>query len=566
MSNLLPPTDDVETLLRPTDGVEALPSDCWRLVFENLSQDDLEAVSLTCKDFLTNSNLVKKSLNVIHPKVTMLSQHLKRFPQLKILNLSGFRGDLDEAMSEIACSGISLEGLELYKRYISISGVIDLGSNPKMKNLKTLIVTDITCLDDEDVVEIANLFPNLEELQIIGFELHGVWVNYPKRPFAGDSGIEYLASKLKLLRKIHFTDQYIISDRSIIALSVNCVFLKDVTISNHRVTEHGIGLLLQNRPNLEDLSLSHIRSSTSNITIENSISHAKALTSLICFRTEIPDTFLMEIAKAKLRLKVLQLNNCCSFTASGLLMVSSYLNELEIDRHFGILDAEMEILAKGDLGNLTHIQLKGCKMTSSTFLLLLTNCPWLVEIKMIESKVRGEVDDILLCKNHSIRNIDLNCRCKFSEALVKQFTLLFPNLNDLVLGWCHTFEGIHVAELILTGDEINSLEVLRVSNSSGIDGEAIAKSCPKLRSLEISDCKKVTIEGIKHIVETIKTLTCLNIDNFGSEYYGELLDWIISAGFVDSLKTIFVPSKECFNEEQRDEFLRRGCFLLTEWY
>ncbi|OMO57305.1 Leucine-rich repeat, cysteine-containing subtype [Corchorus olitorius] len=364
----------VATLLQPTtDGVEALPIDCWRLVFENLSQDDLKAVSLTCKDFLANSNIFRKSLKVIHPKVSMLSQHLKRFTQLKRIDLSGFPGDEnEEALSEIARSELSLESLEL----------------------------DVTVSNKKRVTLLEN--------------------------------------------------------------------------KNKRVTEHGIGLLLRNRPNLEALSLSHImRSSTSNITIENSISHAKALTSLTFSRMDIPDTILMEIAKAKLRLK-------------------------------------------GDLGNLTHIQLSSCKMTSSTFLLLLTNCPWLVEIKMSKSEVNGEVGNILLCKHHSIRNIHFYF-CKFSEALVKQLTLLFPNLNDLVLGYhCHTFQGIRVAEVILTGDEINSLEVLEVSNSSGIDGEATAKSCPKLRSLGISDCKKVTTEGIKHIVETITSLRCLSIDNCGA--------------------------------------------------
>ncbi|OMP12244.1 Leucine-rich repeat, cysteine-containing subtype [Corchorus olitorius] len=484
----------------------------------------------------------------------MLSQLLKRFTQLKTINLRGFPGDLDEALGEIACSGICLEGLELYGLRLAGSGtVIELGSNPKMKNLKTL-----WDLDDDNLVKIANLFPNLEELRIMGVERYRYEI-----PFATDLGIKYLASKLKFLRKICISDEYIISDESIIALSENCVLLTDVTVSNNRVTEHGIGLLLRNRPNLEALSLSHImRSSTSNITIENSISHAKALTSLTFFTMDIPDTILMEIAKAKLRLKVLQLNTCWSFTVSGLLMVSSNLNKLEIYGGYDdyILDAEMELLVKGDLGNLTHIELSSCKMTSSTFLLLLTNCPSLVEIKMSESEVNGEVGNILVCKNHSIRNIDLEYECKFSDELVKQFLLLFPNLNHLGLSSCQTFAGIDMAELMLTGDEINSLEVLRVYNSSGIDGEAIARSCPRLTSLVIYNCEKLTIEGIKHIVETIKTLRCLYIYNY-YVYYGELLDWIISAGFVDYLKKILLPTKRYFTEEQRDECLRRGCFL-----
>ncbi|OMP07594.1 F-box/LRR-repeat protein [Corchorus olitorius] len=89
-------------LLEPAAGAENLSSDCWQSVFDHRNQRHLKAVSLASKDFLTNSNLVKKRFNVIHPDVKVLSQHLKRFTQVKEINVSRFQGDLNEAIREVA--------------------------------------------------------------------------------------------------------------------------------------------------------------------------------------------------------------------------------------------------------------------------------------------------------------------------------------------------------------------------------------------------------------------------------------------------------------------------------
>ncbi|OMO87180.1 Leucine-rich repeat, cysteine-containing subtype [Corchorus olitorius] len=528
-------------LLKPIDGVEKLSTDCWQLIFNYLNNDDLEAVSLVCKDFLAISNFVKKSLKVNRPEVDILSQHLKRFTQLKRIDFSEFRGDFEEAIRQVARSGLCLETLDTCpKTGFKNEGLIELGSNPNMKNLKVLNCYE-TVLQDNDLVVIANFFPLLEELNMRrDYELIEA-----KGPT--DHGIETLASKLTLLKRFYIQGKHDLSDEAVVALSLNCVFLKDVTIhgSGSGITENGIGLLLRNRPNLELLSIGSIyKKQSSTITIENSISHAKCLTSLSFMHMDISDNLFLEISKAKLRLKNLELILCWNFTASGLLVVfSNYLTELCLLNNSYVED--MELVLNGDVGNLTHILISPCQLTKSTMFLLPTKCPSLVEIK-IESflplhygeliAIDDEVDDLNLCLDHcdNIRNLYLPCFV-FSEQLLQLFVIRFSNLKVLNLSYCcqvtsPCLEAILkscklITELILEGYaqsmmiEANSelpdlnLEVLDLWGSSIVDEGlvVVGKKCPKLLHLDLRHCENVTIEGIRQTVQNIKTLTRLGM-------------------------------------------------------
>ncbi|XVF24430.1 hypothetical protein REPUB_Repub13aG0127200 [Reevesia pubescens] len=586
-------------LLKPMEGAENLSTDCLQLIFNHLNDDSLKTVSVACKDFLTYSNLSKQSLKVIHPKISMLSAHLKRFRELKRIDLSDFRGDIDGAILQIAHSGLSLEALDLScRKAFKIESLTELGSNSKMKNLKVLNFhwTRYSNLHFKThLVAIANLFPNLQELNIGHYyNYDGMWEdNSPQ--FPNDYGVEFLGSKLRLLKKISISGVPF-SDRSLVSLSSNCVFLKDVTIIcciNSGVTENSVGLLLRNRPNLEALSIGHVKmdSSQSTITIENSISHVKALTSLQFIAMDVSDMLLIAIAKAKLRLKKFGLMFCNNFTVAGLLMVlSNYqLNELCIDRASNIVDVDRELLLSGGVGKITHIEISQCHLTNSTFFLLITKCPSLVDIKLYKTALDGQLLDgdnyIPLSKNHKIRNLYLRY-CEISDELAKQFGLIFPNLKVLDLSFCYqiTSTGIgavlkscmYIKKLILRGyskakmiEEDNSelpelnLEDLTLSWSL-IDDEglaAIAKKCPKLVSLDLSFCINVTTAAIKQIVKNITTLNCLDMCVSNNINCGDLLEWMLSTGNLASLKKIYV-GHNYFTEEQRDEFLNHDCLLL----
>ncbi|XP_022748102.1 uncharacterized protein LOC111297734 [Durio zibethinus] len=584
----------------PVEAGEILPLDCWQSIFNHLDDHGLEAVSLVCKDFLAISNICKHSLQVIHPRVGMLSKQLKRFKQINKINLKQFIGDSDKAIVEISRTEICLQVLDIWHEgEFMTESLKELGSNPKMKNLKVFnCLMRNSNLQDNDLVVIANSFPNLEELDLRNFNFlpNYCLANDSCSPwFPTDFGVEILASKLRLLKKICIYGEHYISDRSVVALASNCVFLQDVTIKcyrNNGVTENGIGFLLRIRPNLEALSIGCIKMdcSQSTITIENSISHAKALTSLEFSRMDVSDMLLVAVAKAKLRLTKFVLHFCKKFTAMGLLMVLSNYQLTEL----GIVDADisdvdMELLLSTDVRKLTHLEISNCQVTNSTLFLLSTRCPSLVEIRMELIAIDGQIDDgynnFPSPKNHRAQNLCLTY-CKISDELAKQLGLVFPNLIVLDLSYCYQITSIGIEAILKSCKFLGELvlveylkeKIIEADNSelpevnledlklicSRIDDEglaAIAKRCPRLVSLEVSDCNNVTTEGIKQIVQNITTLKILRMRGSDHVKSCDLLEWMLSTGNLASLKEIYLGQND-FTEEQIDQFLHRGCLLL----
>ncbi|OMO65150.1 Leucine-rich repeat, cysteine-containing subtype [Corchorus olitorius] len=570
------------------DGAD-LVSDCLQLVFKYLNNDDLEAVSLVCKNFLANSNLVKEHLKVRNPNVSMLSQHIKRFKNLKKIDLRSFMGDLSEAIGEIARSELSLENLLICPEsaFEIENNLKDLGSNPnpKMKDLKALFCTQEESLQNNDFMAIANSFPNLEELDV--GETSSARKGRVQIEISLDTGIEYLASKLKFLRKLIIRGEhnYNYSDRSIVALSLNCVFLKDVTVSGSKVTESGIGQLIRNRPNLESLCIEFITSNQSSpITIENSISHAKSLTCLTFVGMGVSDMLLKEIGK--LRLKELKLDSCRGFTVSGLCMVvSKYLSKLAIAES-DIDDEEMELVLKGgDVSNLSCIEIDGSQLTSSTLFLLSATCPSLETVKLVYPNWdHEEIDNIPECKNHNIQKLSLALTFISDESL-ERFGLISPNLKVVELTSCFqlTSKGIEAVlknckfikklllsrwrstKIIEADSELTELdlEVLKLSYSI-IDDEGlelIGSKCPQLVDLDLSHCQSVTMKSIVKILPSMKKLKRLNLRDSGMVNSNLFLEWLYYFNGLPSLKQITLPQMTNPTRKQRAVFMKRGCLL-----
>ncbi|XP_022748103.1 uncharacterized protein LOC111297735 [Durio zibethinus] len=507
-----------------------LPIDYWQSIFSHLDHDGLEAVSLVCKDFLIISNIYKHSLQVIHPGVDMLSKQLNRFKQLKNINLKPFTGDLDEVILEIARSDISLQVLDIcHQDGLKAESLKELGSNSKMKILKVFnCLMRNSNLQDNDLVVIANSFPNLEELdlRIFNFLPNNCLANDSCSPwFPTDFGVEILR--------------------------------------NNGVTEKGIAFLLRNKPNLEALSIGNIKmdSSQSTITIENSISHAKALTSLEFSRMDVSDILLIAVAKAELRLTKFVLHFCKKFTVTGLLMVLSNYQLTKLGLVEGdIADVDIELVLSRDVSKLTHIEIKRCQVTSSTLFLLSTRCPSLVEIRMKQIALVGQINDgginFPLFKNHSVQNLSETMQNYTGiEAILKSCKLI----RKLIL-------REYLKKKIIEADnselpEVN-LEDLSLS-WTGIDDKglaALAKRCPRLVSLEASHCDYVTTEGIKQIVNNITTLKYLYMRGCDGVKSGDLLEWMLATGNLASLKKIYL-GQNTFTEEQMDQFSHRGCLL-----
>ena len=375
-----------------------LPDECWELIFHRLKEEhdddcndyddelDLEPLCLVSKRFLSITNRLKIRLLVgRYSTHGVLSRLLQRFRHLKIITILD---DEDEngldSVVQIFCAALNhLQVLELPRHS---SGFWELGANNKRN--KTLDCWELSSLQDRDLIAIADLFPSLEELVIVGN--------------ITDYGVELLATKLKdSLKSITFcgSKNLSLTDQSLISLSSNCKNLREIHIHlmTHKISENGVGFVMRHSPNLTSLSLGSVNKQNSDcsesLTIENSIQYARNLQALdlkdISDQLVLSDQLVRSINKAHpppplKKVKSLLYDSNQSELMLLLQACHESLEELTLREEYGIsTEWFMFNFFQHPPPNLTYIQLSYCSgLSPYTFYNLLRNCPFLDTIIM----------------------------------------------------------------------------------------------------------------------------------------------------------------------------------------
>ena len=568
-----------------------LPSECWELVFERLHGDHyqfLEAVSLVCKSFLSLSNPLLLSLTVSPHSVPLLPRLLRRFRQLKTIVVAEFCGDLNAILSQIAGSELRLQSLHLsHQKSVPVEGIRQLGST--MKTLKSLKCQYFGRLCDEDLIEISHSLPWLEELDIS-------YSNVKKSSVSGqhltDAGIEEMSRKLRQLRKIDVSGNQYFSDISVVVLSSNCVFLREIVLhSCCRMTPNGMVFALCNSANLVSVSVNGLCLHSPIFGcplefIENSFMHATALSAIKFSHTVITDALLCSIAKSNVQLKKLALYHCKNFTMMGLSSIlhahHQYLSEVSLNRLLFLTDQRMNDLSVC-LSNVTSINLSECyKLTNSTFFILTKSCSSLTEIIMESTSLGNEELVVDLVKNYRVRSLKLAKNISLTNNSLIKFASVCPNLQLLDVSYCNGITGRGTAEILKSCNEVRHLEIigcggikslietdsklskLRVlkAGGSGIRDEGlimVAKTCPCLLHLAVGGFDGLSEKGLKEIVGRCKGLR--EIDIWGRlDFDPSFVAWMVSSG--PSLRKIILPFDSFSRgKNQWDSLLRRGCLV-----
>ncbi|GAU35697.1 hypothetical protein TSUD_258720 [Trifolium subterraneum] len=205
--------------------VNDFPQDCWESVFKFLEQGhDLESVSMVCKKFLSLTN------------------------QLEVIDFSHFSGELKGLLHQISQSELDLDLVNLSnQRTLPVDGLRELGS--KMITLRVLICSNIGCLRDSHLVVISYCFPFLEELDI----------SFPLDSQASDFGLLKLSSMPENLRKIDFSGNHLITDKSLLSLCENCSSLEEISFFKcFKISQVGIASAIRMRPRLASISFNSL--------------------------------------------------------------------------------------------------------------------------------------------------------------------------------------------------------------------------------------------------------------------------------------------------------------------
>ncbi|GAU34679.1 hypothetical protein TSUD_67290 [Trifolium subterraneum] len=292
-------------------SVKDFPQDCLELVFKFLGQGhDLESVSMVCKKFLSITNQVKFSLTLHDPVVQFLPRLLLRFLRLKVIDFSHFNGELEGLLHQISQSELDLDLVNLSnQRTLPVDGLRELGS--KMINLRVLICSNIGCLRDSHLIVISYCFPFLEELDI----------SFPLDSQASDFGLLRLSSMLENLRKIDFSGNHLITDKSLLSLCENCRSLEEISFFKcFRISQVGIASAIRMRPSLASISFNiekkrihgpGLTPSPINLDLIDSFVSLKRLTAIDLSNSFISDELLISIANVAVDfLKKLVLQDC----------------------------------------------------------------------------------------------------------------------------------------------------------------------------------------------------------------------------------------------------------------
>ncbi|XP_021732145.1 F-box/LRR-repeat protein 20-like [Chenopodium quinoa] len=565
-------------------GKELL-DECWEMIFNRLKHEsDQESITLVCKRFLSISNSLRVSINFSgYTPITVLCWLLKRFSNLKKIQVCNFEGDMDEAVLAIARSGLDLEELVAlsYCRSHPKVWLEELGSN--MKNLKVLKFTGGE--GDADFVRVADAFPQLEELFIKDEAPYIIYVT--------DKGMDYISSKLKRLRKIDLSNKSRISDKSLISLSKNCPLLEQIEIHDcNSVTQEGISFLVNNSHHLNSSYIcKHLK--IDSFGVEGSTNILTNLRSLKLQYVDILDEFLFSIIEARIHLTDLALTDCKSYTFTGISRLlqhsSQSLKSLELGRVEFLTNEHVEYLSSF-LQNLTSITLFNCsKLSDSAFVMITQRCPRLCYFVMTGSSfVRDEYNyDGLIKKNRAIKYLDLSSHHEFRPTALKRLLNICPEVEKLKIHGCYllpndqlnvpdilecnrslvelNFIGSHHItvkdrELELESSVLEKL-IVKFSLINDIFLTKLGRICPRLIHLDLSYCSKVTEDGVMEVVKSCKRLRYLSLSRC-EKVDINIIPWIVANG--PSLRELVSSSRNYPDDKNQKLFLQQGCLVLKD--
>jgi len=552
-----------------------LPEECWELICKAIDEDDyrfLESVSLVSTLFLSITNRVRSTFVVTDRAVPLLNRHLLRFRNLKRIRFSDFTQDLNSILLQVSRSGLDFESVDVSQtRYFP---------DFEMKNVKELKCYGVGGFSDSDLVSIGVNFPLLEKLDI----------SYPNSSPSrvSDSGVIELSSNLKGLLKINISGNSFITDKSLIALSQNCLLLREIIFRDcDFISSDCIKFVLRNSRNLESLAINGIGLRPRESLLTDAFLFARCLTELDLSDSFLSDDLLCLIASAKLSLKKLLLSDCHGFTFDGILyLLDKYQSLVHLNlKGANFLSDEMVMKLGMFFRRLTFLNLSFCsKLTGLAFFSIIERCVSLRCMIMVGTNFGVEeytkdtkdfksgVKFLYLSRNHNLLDECLekiSRHCPFIESLdvaqcpgitrdgILEVWRNCGKLRSLDISRCTGIKSLGVVDF-----ELPKLESLRACGT-WIDDEAldmISKKCRGLLHLDLQGCLNVSSRGVKEVVQSCIRLREINLKYCEADK--KMYTWMVFAN--PSLRKIVPPCGFSPTKALKNFFLRHGCVVSQD--
>uniref|UniRef100_A0A803L761 F-box/LRR-repeat protein 15-like leucin rich repeat domain-containing protein n=1 Tax=Chenopodium quinoa TaxID=63459 RepID=A0A803L761_CHEQI len=566
-----------------------VPEEIWEQIISLLDHDlYLEPLSLVSKSFLSITNRLKQTLIISNPTSNFLPKLFHRFPNLKIISLSQFNGEPCSILQLISLAHFPLQSLDLSNHTYFPCNAIQQLPRSSLSSIKSLVLRNLSILNDSDLGVISQFIANLEELDVSDPKDDYCVTGDGDMDVSGgglgitDDGIDLIASKLTKLRKVNLSGNYFVSDKSVISLSEKCLNLEEIVVKNCTfVTQVGMAFAFQNCRNLKSVGLLGMDLGVPEIA--HLFACAQNLSVLDFSYMAVSDGLLFSIVKASIPLRKFTLYHCKDFTFSGVLSLLRTYHSLEylaLEGVYWITDRTIIDLSKF-LRKANTVKLNFCsRVTSSGFFTLLKNCPMLDILEMEKTDMGKQEFAVSNATNPQTRALILSCNKTLSNECLEKIAYSCPSLELLDVSDCPSITRKGIGEILrnCTGlkhlqmngcgaikslgmdAKLRKLEVLRASGS-GLNDEGllmIAKKCPALVYLDIMGCSGVTSKGVKEVVYHCGRLKEINL-NWCREMSRDIVAWMVFSR--PSLRKIVPPYGFVPTDYEKSLFLRHGCLV-----
>uniref|UniRef100_A0A7C8ZBF2 F-box/LRR-repeat protein 15-like leucin rich repeat domain-containing protein n=1 Tax=Opuntia streptacantha TaxID=393608 RepID=A0A7C8ZBF2_OPUST len=571
----------------PESCMPDIPDEIWERIISLLDHDRyLEPLSIVSKTFLSITNRLKQTLTISEPTLHFIPKLFCRFPNLKHISFSNFPGSPDSILHLLSHAHFPLESLDLSNNKFFPSDAIRGLPTSSLSSIRSLKLSKLTVLNDLDLGAIAELMGNLEELDLSDpvddYNVSG------DLDIAGgclgitDDGVDLLASKLCNLRKVNLSGNYMISDKSVMSLAEKCLNLEEIVVKNCTfVTQNGVGFAFRSCGNLRSVGLLGMDLTVSEIS--ESLACARNLSVLDFSYMDVSDELLFAIAKASIPLKKLTLYHCKDFTFVGVLsLLRSYpsLEYLALEGVYWVSDRSIIDLSKF-LRQASTVKLSFCsRLTSSAFFTMLKNCPSLSSLEMEKAGMGQQSFAVSNVYNPGIRALILGSNKTLSNECLEKIALSCPNLELLDISDCPAITRKGIGEIVrhctrlrhlqMSGclaikslgidAKLQKLEELHASGS-GLNDEGlivVARKCPALIKLDVTNCSGVTSKGVKEIVYRCTRLREINL-HWCRDMGRDIVAWMVFSR--PSLRKIVPPCGFVPTENEKSLFLLHGCHV-----
>ncbi|KAH8337637.1 hypothetical protein KR074_000884 [Drosophila pseudoananassae] len=534
-----PGTPDDLDCADPTP-IDILPNEMWLEIMTYLSYNDLQQlrmVSTQCRDLVSRRHFMEKGKVIVtQQNLEALYKHVQRgnsnlgFERIELRNLRQSR-QLENFMR--------LVGKDVKHLLLRHSPVFKNVDN-RMPNLKKLTIATTSSMDTHQNKPMDGL--NLKQFsQLVGFECDGVSLD----PSIKLSMLMQLRRSETKVHLRHLQFEYkrnnenvlleVLRDHSDTLVSVDIFFscspgldtqpwtdtlecmenIRTLKLSGncHLALLEAIIKAVPREAPLEQLDLTGMLTLTNELLLYLAGKWDQSLKILdLMFCVQLNSSCVEALRKLSGQLKTLTMAYCRELTGVGLLQglaseTNYALQDLHLEEVCFIDENSMcEMLQR--LPNLRRLSLDNCRQ-AVTDRTMATICKYQTGLRNLNIDYCVKITDQGLMgfgeDPYPISRLkglkELNLRgCRNLTDRVLKYALKLPELRALSLGYCTRFQTEGFEALT---NNCPSLESLCTSSCVAVDDDTVrefVRNLKRLRVLNLSNCSKLTIQSIYHIL------------------------------------------------------------------